>query len=185
MFEFLGSMFTSILSGGMTGIFGVAVQRFADYKNKQLDAQVLLQKQAHEIALREIDSKIMAQEWAGRTRVAEAEATGKEAAEDAKAFAASFSEPSKFAVATSSAQNWLFVILDFIRGIVRPVLTVYLCILTTAIYVHAKGLLASDMSHGEAYELVKLIVGTILYLFTTCLLWWFGVRNKQPGPKIS
>jgi len=76
------------------------------------------------------------------------------------------------------------VIIDFIRGIVRPGLTVYLCALTTMIYVQARELLGKeDMTLASAIELEKLIVQTILYLTTTCILWWFGTRNSAPQPR--
>ena len=37
----------------------------------------------------------------------------------------------------------------------------------------------------QTEEMWGLIVGTILYLTTTCVLWWFGTRNKQEQPKIG
>lgn len=186
MLDLLGTFFSSIISGGMTGILGVVVQRIADYKNKQLDIEMNREKMAHEVALRQVDHQIVSQEWVGRTTVAQIEADGREAVADSQAFAASFNEPQRYsdAVKPSRKQAWLLVVLDFIRGLVRPGLTIYLCILTTLVYYHARTLI-TDKPIDPAYatELVKMIVGTILYLTTTCLLWWFGVRNKAQGPK--
>ena len=189
MWDTIGSLFTSILSGGMTGLFGIAVQRFADYKNKQLDIDAAKLKYAHEVDLRRVDAEIMAEEWAGRTRVADIEATGREAVASEASFAASFQmEPLRYseAVKPSGGQSWVLVFLDFIRGIVRPMLTVYLCVLTTLVYFQARDLFnssAMDSDPLEAVEILQQVVGTILYLTTTCVLWWFGTRNKQPAPK--
>jgi len=182
------SLLTSIFSGGVTGLVGVIVQRFAEYKNRQLDLAANREKMAHEVALRKADAEIMAQEWAARTKVAEVEATGREAVEDSKAFAVALSsEPKRYSegVKPSRGQGWALVVLDIIRGIVRPALTIYLCALTTFIYLHSRHLL-NDKPIGpeQAMELLQLIIGTVLYLTTTCVLFWFGTRNKQEPPRV-
>ncbi len=176
----IGGFLGSVLSGGVTGILGVAVQRVADYKNKQLDLQAAREKAQSEIALKQADAAIMAQEWAARTKIAETEAAGQEAVADSQAFAASFNEPKQYAAgALNPAQTWLMVVLDFVRGIVRPGLTIYLCVLTTLVYFQAREIqVRTGISSEEAYAVVKQVTSTILYLATTCLLWWFGVRNK-------
>lgn len=189
MLEVLGTIFGSIFSGGATGLIGVVLQRFADYKNKQLDMQLEAQRAANEIAKRRVDAEISAQEWAARTRVAEVEAAGREAVEDAKAFAASFAmEPQTWTGARklSPAQTWLMVVLDFARGSVRPVLTVYLCMLTTYIWYQVSDVLGKqNLDVAGAVSVWNTVVGTILYLTTTCVLWWFGTRNKGKSPTQS
>lgn len=178
----ISELLSSILGGGVTGLVGVMVQRFADYKNKQLDISADREKFAHEIKMREADAAIMAQEWAAKTRVAEIETDGRTEVADASAFAASFNEPLRYSegVTPSSGQGWMLVTLDFIRGIVRPGLTLYLCGITTLIYVQARGLLSGTfLAPEQSIALVEKVIGTILYLTTTCLLWWFGVRNKS------
>lgn len=189
MFEILGLIFGNIFSGGATGLIGVVLQRFADYKNKQLDLQIELQKQAHEINMRKVDAEISAQEWAARTQVAQVEAAGKEAVADAQAFAASFGlEPNRYAegVKLTQGQAWLMVALDALRGSIRPVLTVYLCLLTTLVWYQARAVLGAEQLEAEAaIEVWKMVVGNILYLTTTCVLWWFGTRNRQPQLKLQ
>lgn len=174
------TFFSSIISGGVTGLLGVAVQRFCDYKNKQLDIEVAKERMSHELLLRKADAEILEKEYAARVSVADIEA-------DSKAFSASFNEPIRFSekVKYTESQGWLMVILDFIRGIVRPGLTVYLCILTTLIYMETREYTGQNINEEKAFELMEMIVGTVLYLTTTCLLWWFGVRNKQLGYKLK
>lgn len=188
MNDILSTVVSSIFSGGMTGILGVIVQRIADYQNKKLDLQLITIKNDHEIQLKEVDAEIMREEWAQRTRIAEIEEKGQEAVSDSEAFEASFNEPQRYSVPSkhNTAQNWLMVLLDTIRGLVRPVLTVYLCILTTLIYLHSRSLLNGvTMTTEQAISNINLVVGTVLYLTTTCVLWWFGTRNKQKQPKIK
>lgn len=185
MLDWLGNLAGAVFGGGITGILGVVVQRFFDLKNKDRDLELVKVKNAHELQLKQVDLQIMNQEWAQRVKVAEVEAAGHEAVADSQAFAASFNEPQRYAAGASlnPAQTWLMVILDFVRGIIRPGLTLYLCLLTTLVYFQAREVqLQAWPAPDEAYGIVKQVIGTILYLFTTCLLWWFGVRNKQKGP---
>jgi len=177
----------SIFSGGVTGLIGIVVQRFADYKNKQLDMEIADKRAVQELRLREEDRLTIAAEYAGKDKVAQTEAAGAEAVADAEALAASFKmEPSTFIGDNklSARQRWVFVVLDAVRGIIRPGLTIYLCALTTYVWMQvADKMSAMDLQSEAALEVWKLVVATILYLTTTCVLWWFGTRNKgkQPG----
>ncbi len=135
--------------------------------------------------MREADAKIMAQEWAARTQVATIEGETREAEADARTLSASYQlEPQQYsaAVKPTRGQGWLLVLLDVLRGVVRPGLTIYLCVLTTQIY-NELASKVGQISQDQQFEMVKLIVGTILYLFTTVTLWWFGTRNKGAQPK--
>lgn len=185
MLELIGTAASAILGGGATGILGAAVQRYADYKGRQLDLQAQASKQAHEVAMREADARIMAQEWAARTQVATIEGDAREVEADAKTLAASYQmEPQHYSgsVKPTRGQGWLLVLLDVLRGVVRPGLTIYLCVLTTQIYNELAGQVG-PLTADQRYETTKLIVGTILYLFTTVTLWWFGTRSKGAQPK--
>lgn len=189
MLELLGLVFGNIFSGGATGLIGVILQRFADYKNKQLDMQLESQRHMNAVELRRVDAEIMKQEWAAKTELAKTEAAGKEAVADAEAFAASFKlEPERYSdgVKPTRGQAWLLVILDTLRGSIRPLLTLYLCALMTVVWVQASGVLnKEDLDATAALDVWKMVVGSILYLSTTCILWWFGTRNKQAAPTIG
>lgn len=182
-------LLTSVLSGGLTGILGAGLQRFADFMNKKQDIAIMKMKFENELAMRRIDGEMMDKEWAARTKVAEVEgAAATEVAKDA-AFGKSFAmEPKMYSadVKPGAIGGGMLIFLDFIRGIVRPGLTIYLCVLTTMIYFQARAVLADKpLSPQEALTLTATIVDTILYLFTSVVMWFFGVRNtaKQPGAK--
>lgn len=174
---------TSVLGGGLTGLLGAGVQRFFDYKSEKLKIQASREQFAHEVAMKRADAEIMAQEWAARTKVAEIEGAAKVEVEDAKAFSEALtSEPKLFSERVrelSPLQSWLMVILDFTRGIIRPGLTLYLSALSTAIYIKASRLMGADLPTDQAYALVDQIVQTILYLWTTATLFWFGTRASK------
>lgn len=187
MFELLGTVVSSILGGGATGLLGVLFQRFADYKNRQLDIQLEREKMSHEIELRKADAEIMAQEWAARTKVAGVEAAGQEAVADAGAFAASYKlEPIQYSagIKPSRGQAWLLVLLDCFRGAIRPWLTIYLSVFATLVYLETRKI-GNAMNADQAFDVLKLVVGTVLYLWTTCTLWWFGTRNKSAPLKTT
>jgi hypothetical protein len=182
--DFLTTIFSSIFTGGATGIIGVIAQRWADYKNRQLDIEMQKTKQDHEIQMRKADAEIMAQEWAARTKVAEVEAGAAMDVAESQAFADSYRiEPAMFSqsVKPSKGQGWVLVVLDFLRGSIRPILTLYLSIISTLVYLEARKYYG-DLTPADANELMKNIIGTIMYLWVTIVLWWFGTRNKSKAP---
>lgn len=172
------SLVTSVFGGGITGLIGSITQHVLEFKTKKLELEANRDKFAHEERMVKAEAEVMAQEWAARTKVAETESAARIDVADSAAFAASFNEPARYSEHTTEKQNWFMVGLDVLRGVVRPGLTVYLCILTTLLYLKAQRLLPTDLAPDQALGLVNDIVGTILYLTTTCILWWFGTRNK-------
>lgn len=184
--ELLTTIFGSIFSGGATGLLGVIIQRWADFKNRQLDLQLEKEKRETEIAKRKADAEIMSAEWNGRMKVAQTEGeTAKEVAAS-QAFAQTlFKEPERYSSGTFTAgQQWILVLLDALRGSVRPLLTIYLCALTTFVWYQVKlKLEVEELDAGAAMQVWQLVVQNILYLTTTVVLWWFGTRNKQQPPQ--
>lgn len=189
MGDLIGQGLMAILSGGATGILGIIFQRIFDAWKQKQELDKLKAMHAHELAMKKADAEIMAQEWAARTKVATIEGETKRDVADAEAFAASLtSEPKRYSEGVT--HNWLtsvmLVIADVTRAIVRPGLTLYLAWIATELYNDSKAILAM-----KGIEIVKLmhlhqqIVFTLLYLFTTCCLWWFGTRNKQPQPRLK
>lgn len=181
--DFLG-LITSAFGGGLTGLIGGAVQKVFDYKTKKLEIEANRERYAHDVAMKKADAEIMQQEWAARTKVADIEASARIEVEDSKAFAESIRSDDKnyldYLDKLNSKQDWFFVILEFIRGIIRPALTLYLCLITTVIYFKATKLMGADIIlPGMAYDLLTQIINTVLYLTTTCVLWYFGSRNGK------
>lgn len=183
----LTDVVSSVLSGGVTGLIGVIVQKVADYKSKQLDLEIGAQKISGEIEMKKVDLQIMAQEWASRTKIADIESASVEAQGANVAFSSALtSEPKLYSNPTnySHAQEWLALFLDVLRGLVRPVLTLYLCVLTTMVYWQAKEMMGGFVDPAKSLDVLTLTVSTILYLMTTCVLFYFGTRNQQRPPKV-
>ena len=76
MLEILGTVVGSIFSGGATGIIGVIAQRFADYKNKQLDMQLQAQQFSQALEMKRVDAEIMKEEYAAKLDITKVETAG-------------------------------------------------------------------------------------------------------------
>ena len=180
-------MLETLLSGAVTGFLGGVVGKVFDYKSKKLDKELSILKFNQEVELRKVDLELMKEEWNQRIKVATVEAEAKVEVADSAAFNTSLTvEPKKYYDGPySGKQAWLMVAVDFLRGIIRPFLTIYLCLLTTLIYIQAKGLLTMDIIlPGMAYSLVEQIINTVLYLCVTVVCWWFGSRGTK-APKLK
>ncbi len=193
LLSLLGTALSGIFAGGATGLLGVALQRLFDWLH--VKAQMAQQKQQNDFELekRRIDIQVTQAEWAGRVKVADTEASAAKDVAESNAFAASLlKEPERYATG-DRPQGWLgnagwflLVLTDVFRGFIRPALTVYLCALTTYVWWQVRQLLSiEDLDAGEVLEVWRMVVGTILYLTTTCILWWFGTRNKGPQPVLK
>jgi hypothetical protein len=183
------SSILSVLTGGATGLLGVIAQRAFDAWNKKQELDKLKAQWDHDAVMKDKDAAIMAQEWAARSKIAATEADAAKDVAQSNAFAVSlqaqamrYSEGKQ----TGPFATGCLVLLDVVSGLVRPLLTVYLCMLTTYIWFQVRAVLhAETISPADALEIWKLVINTILYLTTTCILWWFGTRNKQSAPKIG
>ncbi len=184
----IASIITNVLSGGVTGLAGAGIQLYAQYKTKQLDMQLEKQRGELELAKRDKDLLIVKAENEGKFKIAEKEGETAKAVAETEAFGKTlFHEPERYSsTQVTKNQMWWLVLLDVLRGVTRPLLTIYLCALTTYIWWQVRQLLTTeDLDGQDVLEIWKLVVNTILYLTTTVVLWWFGVRNKQPQPKLA
>lgn len=179
----------AILSGGATGLLGVVAQRVFDHWKLKQENDRLRLIHDHERGMKKLDAEIMMQEWAQRTKVAEVEAAGKEAVADSQAFAASFAmEPQRYSEGVKAGKwgGFLLILADVTRGVVRPGLTLYLAWIATSLYNDSQALMtATRMEAATLVGVYQQIVFTLLYLFTTCVLWWFGTRNKGKPPNLK
>jgi hypothetical protein len=187
----LMGLISSILGGGATGLLGVAFQRFFDFLKVKQDIELAKLNNEHARDMRKIDAELLDKEWAARTQVATIEAESRQSAAADNAFSASFAmEPKQYSakVKVGPVAGFMLVLLDFLRGIIRPGLTVYLCAITTMVYLQARAVVemsGATLDPAAAMSTYTMIINTILYLTTTCVLWWFGTRNRQKPPGVK
>jgi hypothetical protein len=165
----------NLVLGPIIGLAGSGITKWLDQKAEA-------QKFTHELALRKADAELMAQEWAQRTKVAEVEAAGRVEVADSEAFGEAVkSEAIRYSagVRANGKQAWLLFLLDFLRGIVRPGLTIYLCVIATMLYLDAAEVLKfQPIDPVKAQAQVELIQDKLLMMTEAVVMFWFGMRTK-------
>lgn len=174
----------SLFGGGLTGLLGTVISKVADFKTKKLEMEMAVQQAAHDVEMAKVRMQEIAAKGAIDTKIEQvkadavtnaADAATLKAAVEAEASVGRLSEPAK----VTSKQEWIFVIIDAIRAMVRPGLTIYLCLITTMMYLQARKLMGGAMLPEQAAGILTEIVNTVLYLTTTCVLFWFGTRSRN------
>ena len=188
----MGELFDGLLaivSGGATGLLGVVAQRLFDHWKLKQENDKLRLIHEHERGMKKLDAEIMKEEYAQRTKLAQVEGETARDVADSQAFAASFAtEPKRYSegVKVGKWGSFLLVLADVVRAIVRPGLTLYLAWISTELYRASEKIMQEAGAHiSTLAALHQQIVLTLLYLFVTCVTWWFGTRNKNAAPKLQ
>lgn len=178
---------TSLLSGGLSGILGGAIGRVFDFLGEKQKLKVKELDYKHDVDLKKLDMEAADREWAARTQISKQEGEAKIEVADAQAFAESmFKEPTRYSTPTTGWANILLTVLDFIRGIVRPGITVALMVFTFAMYNEIKDIMSVagvSLTGAQAFAIYEIIVNTVLYLTSTTIGWWFASRPAGKPPK--
>jgi hypothetical protein len=194
-------MLIETILGGVTGLIGNVVSGIFKYKNTKLEMERDVLQNSHELALIDAETKAMIEEAKANIKITQAQVEGAIEIEDSKAFMeaqkqgnktlldnqwvnALLSVENKWAklitVPIASLISILFGFVDFLRGIIRPVLTVYLCGVTTWVTWMAWEIM---QAHGVALTAVQATVifndvtSIVTYLTVSCVTWWFGDRR--------
>lgn len=152
MFDILFQTIPTLFTGAATGLVGTAISAGTKF-------MAVRQQHKHELALRDKDMELMRMEAATVDRAAEAEAEIAEAEamrESYREAAARWSVP---------GDGTMMKLVDLCRGLTRPGLTWYFVVLLTIVFFT----IATATMQAQ-------IISTLLYLTTTCVLWWFGAR---------
>ena len=172
--------------GGITGLFGGIINRIADHyaaKERHVHEREMMDKNTEYLRLESDRDIQIAKEKASEV----IEKSGLDAmaasyqADKATYFSSSMmSGLPKWAKAVISI---LMAFVDFVRGLTRPGLTLYLCILTTIMYMEQKTILAQLKIMPDpamALAITRDLVHGVIYLTTMSVGWWFATRTKQP-----
>lgn len=195
MLAILMTIFGGIFSGGATGLLGVLLQRFFDLKNKQQDVEIIKLNLANNLELARMESDRLKIKVEADLAEAEIEGRTQEHISDNDLVEASYEtdKASYIDKAAMKANSWpakfvlvLMGIVDFLRGFLRPGMTIYLCVVTTYMFFWAQDLMLQNntlLTAASMHEIVLQIIGTILYVFTTAAVWYFGARSTHQPPK--
>jgi hypothetical protein len=195
MFEIASGILASVFSGGATGLIGVGLQQFFAYKQKQQDIEIVKLNLENSLQLAKIETERVQLKSQGELQVAQVVAEGAtnvaEEETTVRTFEASVENDSaKYTpVGAFKNDNWatktgafMLAFVDAVRGITRPAMTWYLCGLTSAMFYWSSNLAAQKgitLDSTQVVALIQQVISTVLYVFTTAAVWWFGSRPQS------
>lgn len=191
MLTILGTLISGVISGGATGLLGVLLQRWFDLKNRDRDIEVVKLNHKNALDLAEKESERARIRADADMAIAEREAEAREEEAASRSLVASY-EHDRAAYLDADAQKrkgkvgalivFMMALVDFLRGALRPGLTIYLTGIVTMMFMTLMDMLKTRghvFDNGELLTLLAQIVATLLYCFTTCVVWWFGTRPPK------
>lgn len=192
MIEILGSVLTGVFSGGATGLLGVLLQRWFDAKRIAQDIEMTrLQLEAARETRRmelEVQERMAANAAATAQMQAQLDAHAREVEADSAAYTASVSSDRATYLAPSAQVHsrfarWAMALVDMMRGLMRPGVTAYSLVMLTGLAAWVREMHQTSqlvLTAAQQHELTMQVAGAVIYLATTCVVWWFGVRPGQP-----
>lgn len=167
-------LFSMIFSGSFVGLLGSISNKFFEFKMEQ-------QKAENARLQAELDIKIIQAENEGKFKVAELEAASQMDVAASQAFAASYQLEPKMYHSNSkitAAQNSFLVLVDGIRGLVRPLITFSLCVIMMVVYLKAGHIIEQKaLTPEQALKIYTEVTEAIIWLTTFSVSWWFGERS--------
>lgn len=143
----------STAGGGVFGIIGTVLNRFAGYWERKQQMEHEVRKWEHETVL--IDKQMQARHEESEAELALADVEG-----SWRGLQASMDAEAK----VPESYKWV----SAVRSITRPALTILLWIITTIIFFNAQ----------PDYQ--EQIIQSSTFAATAATLWWFGDRGSQP-----
>lgn len=173
-------IFTSLFAGGTTGLIGSIISRVADFKLEKM-------RFSHELEMTKVENEQIRLEAEFKFKVVDRESDAAEDVAASQALSASYRADSAAYLpkAKGPVSAFFMGFVDFLRGLIRPVVTLYLVVLTTLLawelYDVIRMFEATPAMTDESMDLFNEIVNMVLYLTSASTLWWFGSRPKAKG----
>lgn len=192
--DIASTIITGALSGGATGLLGVGLKIWDERNKRAHDLQVMQLEHQATKELRESEQRSQERLATLGAQSAETLATinaeARAIEQQSEDLRASYGHD-KAAYLTPESQQapgWggaitrgLMAVVDFLRGIIRPVATIYGFVLLTLLLLwvrdmwgRAGGPITPEVTNKIALD----VVGTATYLVVTTTVWWFGVRPQ-------
>ncbi len=182
-----------ILLGGLTGLIGSAITSIFNFKTEKLRGDI-------KIKTIEAETNAMIEEAKANIAITRAQIEGEVEIADSNAFMKSQEVGNKalfgnkwidkllevtggwrvIAFPIAVLVSFMFGFVDFLRGLMRPVLTIYLTGLATWVTYKSYLLLTltkSAITTTEAVGIFTDATSIVMYLTTTVICWWFGSRQ--------
>lgn len=194
MLELLSGVFAAASGGGAMGLVGGLLRQALDLLHKRTDQAnelaLLREKNQTELALRDKDLALMTAETKGQLAVVEATAEGNVQVAQLNAIGASFgADKATFATGTLAAESKWFVMVDVVRGLIRPAITLLFDLAMLAIWIVLIALLWDSLAALFAardpgitktmFDLLIEVTKSIIFLATTATGYWFVARGSS------
>ena len=193
-------MLIETILGGVTGLIGNVVGGWFKLKERKLDLDIHAMNNTHELSMLKAETQAMIMEAKANIKITQAQVEGAVDIKDADAFMQSQTEgnknlfSNKWIDALMGIEGWwriitlplasiiafLFGLVDFLKGLIRPALTLYLCGVTTWVTWMAWEIMQLDGISLSAIQAVSIFNDTtsiVTYLTVSCVTWWFGDRR--------
>lgn len=193
--------FTSILTnlnplmGGGLGVIGTVVTSIFNYKQKKADQKNALMLKKLELEQigkeKDRDIAIMQARTTGAVDLADAEAykESQKGASMGSGIGIMIDKLAGIKKADGSTPILVRLLLpiavfllagsEMLKGLMRPIITVYYVMLSTYITAIAWQIVQAQekfITAGQAMDIVFQVINTVMFLTVTCVTWWFGDR---------
>lgn len=193
-------MLFETIFGAATGLIGNVVSGIFKFKTAKLNLKSKKMDHEHELAMVQAETAAMIEEAKANIKITQAQVEGAVELKEMDAYIASQKEGNKAFL----GQKWIeyllkvegkmryitipiagliavaFGFVDFLRGLMRPTLTMYLTLVSSWItwksYEILKALNA-DLTAQQATEIFSESTSIVIYLTVSCVTWWFGDRT--------
>jgi hypothetical protein len=147
--------------GALAGAGAAIAQKVIDYKDRNA-------QRAHDLAMRDKDREHLAMELANKSEIAKVDADAQVSVREFDAVAAAIS-----ADRATYGDSLTGRIVDLVRGLIRPVVTVF----AMALLIHVSAVaLRVPMAPADALGVLR----EVLFISGNVVGYWFGTRSSQP-----
>lgn len=195
-------MILETVLGMATGLIGNVVSGIFKYKTQKIELEIKKSDHKHELDMVKAETEAMIMESKANIAITRAEVEGEIELTDAKAFIQGQKEGNKSLFDNrwieklfSVKGKWqiitlplgmliatLFGLTDFVRGMLRPALTVYLCGVTTWVTMLAWKIIqqsGGSITNLQAVSIFTEVTGIVTYLTISAVTFWFGDRSMN------
>jgi hypothetical protein len=191
----------NIVFGAVTGLLGTALTSWTNFKTQKLKNLHDIDKWKHEDKKIELETKAMIAEVNMQMKMVKTQVEGAVELADTKAYMEGIKQGNKntfsdkwmdkllattgwtryIAIPVGVLIAFLFGIVDFLKALIRPGITMYLTGVTTWITWMAWEIMQkaniSAMTAIEASAIFNEVTSVVIYLTVSCVTWHFGDRR--------
>jgi hypothetical protein len=189
--EIAGSVLTGVMSGGATGLIGIALQQWGDIKKRAHDLEVIKQQHLQTKELKELDNQRDLQMATVSAESAETlaniQAMSRVEEMNSEDYRASIASDRATHLSPEAQKHWFVIammgIVDFFRGMIRPGITIYCMVLLTMLLFWVRDMWQRsqiELTADDSRKLMMEVITTTTYLVVTTVVWWFGRRPEAP-----